>query len=131
MSKNRYNRPLIESEYYHIYNRGNNKENLFYSKKDYLSFLDKYSKYLNDFLDTFAYCLLPNHFHFFVRVKKDHIILEGKNLFTSKQFQKLFISHAHAINKQFKRKGSLFQKPFKRLPIESEPYFFANGVRPT
>ena len=62
--------PLYENGYYHIYNRGNNGENIFCKHENYLYFLKQYNHYLGDYLDTFAYCLLPNHFHLLVRVKE-------------------------------------------------------------
>ena len=55
--------PLEEGQFYHIYNRGNNRERLFYSTENYLFFLRRYDEYL------YAFCLLPNHFHLLVRVK--------------------------------------------------------------
>ena len=54
--------PLLFDTYYHIYNRGNNYGNLFYIERNYHYFLRKYWEYLNDFVDTLAYCLLKNHF---------------------------------------------------------------------
>ena len=53
----------------HIYNRGNNRENLFKEAKNYPYFLKLYSKHVERVASTFAYCLLRNHFHFFVRIK--------------------------------------------------------------
>ncbi len=49
---------LKEGNYYHIYNRGNNSENIFYEKANYQFFLKKYGKYCYSVLDTYAYCLL-------------------------------------------------------------------------
>ncbi len=132
-----YYSPLYPDKYYHIYNRGNNGENLFYKKENYFYFLKRYNYYLNDYLDTFAYCLLPNHFHLLVRVKPEVAFSEerlskfqkpGKSAPTpseavSEQFRKLFMSNAKGINKQESRTGSLFQKNFKRKPVEGEHYF--------
>lgn len=61
--------PLETGKYYHIYNRGINGCNLFYEEKNYHYFLEKYAHYMSGVLDTFAYCLMPNHFHLLVRVK--------------------------------------------------------------
>lgn len=57
--------------YYHIFNRGNNCENLFYTLENYNYFLRKYDYYLNDFIETYAYCLLPIHFHLLIHVQDD------------------------------------------------------------
>ena len=62
--------PLNPGYFYHIYNRGNNRENLFYKPGNYIYFLKKYDHYLNDYLETYAFCLLPNHFHLLVRAKE-------------------------------------------------------------
>lgn len=122
--------PLTPGSCYHIYNRGNNRENLFYKHENYLYFLRQYNYYLNDYLETFAYCLLPNHFHLLVRVKDPNHIPSLSDLecispaeTVSDQFRKLFMSYAKAINKQENRTGSLFQKNFKRKLVENERYF--------
>ncbi len=62
--------PLESGKYYHIYNRGINGTNLFFEERNYLYFLQKYSFYMDEVLETFAYCLLGNHFHLLVRVKE-------------------------------------------------------------
>jgi REP element-mobilizing transposase RayT len=54
---------------YHVYNRTNNKELLFRSDENREFFLQQFSNYLNPFVEVFCYCLLPNHFHFMIRVK--------------------------------------------------------------
>ena len=60
--------------YYHIYNRGNNGEQLFYTPENHYHFLRLYEKYIDPIADTYAWCLMGNHFHFLVRVKeKDEI----------------------------------------------------------
>lgn len=58
-----------EHSCYHIYNRGINGENLFVQEKNYYFFLNQWKKYLSPYFDVFAYCLMPNHFHFLVRVR--------------------------------------------------------------
>ncbi len=61
--------PLEPNCIYHIFNRGNNKEQIFFEEGNYRFFLQRYGKYMNGYLETFSYCLLSNHFHFMVRVK--------------------------------------------------------------
>ena len=63
--------PLERGKYYHIYNRGNNHEKLFYKKENYDYFLRKYDYYLSRWVDTYAFCLLPNHFHLLIKVKEE------------------------------------------------------------
>ena len=63
------------SSSYHIYNRTNNKELLFFHDGHRSFFLRRYSEILSPFCDTFAWILLPNHFHLLIRVKSLEDIL--------------------------------------------------------
>jgi len=60
---------LEEGKFYHIYNQGNNGENLFYNDNNYIYFLQKLDHYLSDFVDLYAFCLMPNHFHLLIKIK--------------------------------------------------------------
>ncbi len=55
--------PLEPGKYYHIYNRGNNRENIFKEDRNYAYFLKLYVFHVGPIADTYAYCLLRNHFH--------------------------------------------------------------------
>lgn len=55
---------LEPNKYYHIYNRGNNKERLFYSPDNYEYFLSKFNHHCFHVFNTYCYCLMSNHFHF-------------------------------------------------------------------
>lgn len=62
-------RELIPGEIYHIYNRSAGKKTIFHSDQDYHRFLLKMVEYKSKFpIDILAYCLMPNHFHFLVRI---------------------------------------------------------------
>ncbi len=61
--------PLQPGGYYHIYNRGNNREDLFREERNYRYFLQLYVYHVYPIADTFAYCLMRNHFHLLVRIK--------------------------------------------------------------
>ncbi|WP_423130326.1 transposase [Gaoshiqia sp. Z1-71] len=63
--------PLTYGHYYHIYNRGNNSCNIFREADNYEHFLELYDKYISPVADTFAWVLMPNHFHLLVRIKED------------------------------------------------------------
>ncbi len=61
---------LIPGEYYHIYNRGNNREDIFLEDKNYFYFLDLFKKYISPLADLYAYCLMKNHFHLLIKIKE-------------------------------------------------------------
>jgi len=65
---------LQYDRYYHIYNRGINGTNLFLEADNYSYFLELYSIYIEPIAETFAWCLMPNHFHFLIRVKAENEI---------------------------------------------------------
>jgi putative transposase len=108
---------------YHIYNRGINRGNIFFEEDNYYFFLRQFQKHMADYLDVFSYCLMPNHFHLFVRVKETVSMEKISNLnAVEKAFRNFFISYAKSINKRFDRTGALFQYKFKRKEIESDSY---------
>ena len=122
--------PLEPDKYYPLFNRANGNERIFRNPDNYKFFLKKYKQHISSICDTFCYCLMPNHFHFLIRIKDEYTLKglanfkEGITLdiFLSKQFSNLFSSYTQALNKQVNRKGSLFMRAFKRKPIEDEAY---------
>jgi REP element-mobilizing transposase RayT len=72
--------PLEPGRYYHIYNRGINSCDLFTEEENYTYFLNLYEKYIDPIADTFAWVLMPNHFHLLVRIKSEREIGIYKNL---------------------------------------------------
>jgi putative transposase len=62
--------PLQHGNYYHIYNRGNNREDLFRESDNYLHFLRLYEKYICPIAHTYAWVLMKNHFHLLVQIKE-------------------------------------------------------------
>ncbi len=111
---------LQHGQYYHIYNRGNNRQAIFMEERNYRHFLQLYARYVLPVADTFAYCLLPDHFHFLVRIKT----LDTPGIVKPSQgFSNLFNAYAKAINRAYERTGSLFQNPFGRKRVDSDAYF--------
>jgi putative transposase len=140
--------PLEPGIYYHIYNRGINGEYIFREERNYVHFLRLYTHHVEPIADTFAYCLLRNHFHLLVRIREtfevsgqsevgttlkvspDDQTLEVGRTFGSpetskvyRQFSNFFNAYAKAINKAYQRTGSLFEHRFGRIPITSDRYF--------
>ncbi|MDP2642125.1 MAG: transposase [bacterium] len=123
----------------HLYNRGNNRENIFYDEQDYKAFIFRIglglgfeSKELIDHpmaslpysriritnskkgcFKLHAFCLMKNHFHFLIEQCSDVPI--------SKLISKICTSYAMYINKKHKRVGHVFQDKFKAVLIEDEP----------
>jgi hypothetical protein len=119
--------PLIEGQYFHIYNRGVNSENLFKEERNYYYFLQQYKFYCHDVLETLSYSLLKNHFHLLVYVKENVELprKDGQGLFkmnASKQLGHFFNSYAQSINKSYNRTGPLFESPFERKLVDDESY---------
>ena len=138
---------LVPDHFFHVYNRTNNKELLFLDDEDRSRFLLSYFYYLSPMVDTFAYCLLPNHFHFLIKVKSlgeilrflrsrknpkptkiQKKFLQGTSseypahLIVQSQFHRFFTSYSMFIYNKWDREGNLFHRPFKRLPVQSERY---------
>lgn len=144
---------------YHVYNCTNNREQLFLSDENSFFFLRQYAKYISPFADTFAYNLLPNHFHFVCclhslekikqyvesvipekRLKSETAFLQEPekyfDLLIEAEFHRFFTSYSMAFNKMYARKGNLFQRGFKRLLIANDEqlcqalvYVHANAVK--
>lgn len=133
---------------YHIFARGNNRENIFIAPDNYRFFLDKYVQYIAPIADTYAYCLLRNHFHLLVRIKtleesakplsktprvfdatRDSMRADVEKPLGSRPratpsqtFSNFLNSYAKAINLMYGRTGSLFQHPFGRIAVTTETY---------
>lgn len=113
---------FVQGEFYHVYNRGNNKQIIFFNERNYLFFLKKVREQLLPFSEIIAYCLMPNHFHFLLRATEDG--LKERNSFGGKPMQELayrigilLSSYSQAINRQNKTTGSLFQQKTKAMVL--------------
>ena len=105
---------------YYIYNRGINKGDVFFETKNYVYFLNLNAKHVDPIADTYAWCLMKNHFHLLVKIKDESQISETKNPY--QYFSNLFNAYAKGINKTYGRTRSLFQKKFKRKLVDNEAY---------
>jgi len=124
----------IHDAFYHIYNRSSNDRNIFTNKWGYNFFLDKYQHYFSLYFDTYAYCLLPNHYHFLVKVKNEKEILpylesmertkainlylrgqDSINSLIEDQFRRFHSSYALKHNIKNRTRGQLFVNRHKRV----------------
>ncbi len=106
------------NEVYHIYNRGNNKQRIFFSEKNYQFFLNKVKIQLSPICKILSWCLMPNHFHFLIAATEKSCL--ERPTFGGKPMQELpykigvlLSSYSQAINKQNNTIGSLFQQKTK------------------
>jgi putative transposase len=113
---------LQPGKYYHIYNHAVGNLNFFKEQTNYEYFSGLYNKHVGIIADTYSYAYMPNHFHFLVRIKDEEVILNNKPAKPSLQFSKVFNAYAQAYNKMYRCRGTLFQRPFRRIPVEEEYY---------
>lgn len=98
---------------YHIYNRGNRKEDIFLNEDDCLFYLKRLKQNLQKHqVKLLAYCLMPNHLHLLVKQESDSPI--------SKFITALHTSYAKVFNKKYDKVGHLFQDRFKQVIVESD-----------
>jgi putative transposase len=124
---------IQQGHYYHIYNRGNNRMDIFFENENYSYFLKLYQKYIDPIAETFAWCLMKNHFHLLVRIKRIEevdgsqlhysTIEKPKLIDPSRQFSHLFNAYTQAINKKYNRTGKIFESTFERKRVSTEKYF--------
>jgi putative transposase len=110
-------RIYFENAFYHVFNRGLNKERIFRKDDDYRTFLQR----LQDLKrkkrydhSIFAYVLMPNHFH---------ILIQTKSIPIGKIMSSLSTSYAMYFNLKYKRVGMLFQNRFKSNLCQKDEYF--------
>jgi REP element-mobilizing transposase RayT len=115
--------PLENGKYYHIYNRGINSDILFKDNDNYNYFLKLYDTHIDPIAETFAWCLMKNHFHFLIRIKEVEEIKTAVKIQPSQSFSNLFNAYTKAFNKKYHRHGALFERPFRRKWVNYDNYF--------
>ena len=103
---------------HHVVQRGNNKEKVFFSRKDkeqYLSFLKKYSeKWKSPIL---AYCLMSNHVHLLAKP------YEEESLY--KMMQGLTLCYTQYVNRKYQRSGRLWESRYHSCIVDKDRYLWA------
>jgi hypothetical protein len=114
--------PLEHGFYYHIFNRGNNHENIFPQQRNYQYFMELWWKHIYPIADTLAFGLLRNHFHASVFVKYKEDLKDTKLKDPSQYFANFFNAYSRGVNNAIGRSGALFERPFERILITDEAY---------
>ena len=133
-------RLYVPGHYYHVYNRGVEKRNIFIDDEDYRVMLDYLKvalspdedlddidlshtgtrrlrrKKIDEKVDLLAYCLMPNHFHFLFYLHDEEGIQE--------LMQSIMTGYVMYFNKKYDRVGSLFQGKYKASHIDNEAYLW-------
>jgi REP element-mobilizing transposase RayT len=109
--------------FYHIFNRGNNRENLFPQERNYNYFLELWWKHTSQIAETHAYCLLKNHFHatVFIKYQED---LTGAALSLSKCFRESPPDLGHDPRKRPDGKEAV--ENLSGLKLKQPSQYFAN-----
>jgi len=128
---------------YHVYNQGNNRQKIFFSRENYLFFLKKIKIHILPHADIVAWCLMPNHFHLMIYVKDVSVcsihgvtsshpvnmqsrpVSRGNEINLNNNIAIMLRSYTRAINKQFDRSGNLFREATK-----AECLTKINGITP-
>lgn len=98
---------------YHVLNRGNDRKTIFHTASDFEEFLLILAAARMRYpVEIFAFCLMPNHFHFVVR-PRDHDTL-------ARWVHWLLTTHAQAHRRSYETAGHLWQGRFKTFPIEHD-----------
>ena len=106
---------FTQGHYYHIYNRGAGRHNLFIEQDNYLYILQKMKEYLTKFsLVMIAYCLMPNHYHSLLR--------QDGQILASELPKRLFGGYSRAVQRRYDWTGTLFEGRFQARHVGNENY---------
>jgi REP element-mobilizing transposase RayT len=105
--------PFIPGQYYHIYNRAIAGNLLFREEQNYPFFLSRIEKYILPAAELIAFCLMPNHYHFILKLKTNNI---------STPMKRMALSYVKSFNLVYDQSGHLFQGPFQRIHITDLNY---------
>ena len=99
----------------HAFNRGVNREQIFYTPHGYALFMNLIQKYLDAFsVNVLAYCLMPNHFHLILRQNKPYAVALFMHM--------VCMHYANALNQWLRRSGHLFGSRYKLIPVDDPIY---------
>ncbi len=109
---------LCVGEFYHVYNRGANRQQAFFEPENYTFFLRKLRQYVTHrspapAAEVVAYCLMPNHYHLLVRILAREF---------SEAMRSFGQAYVQAINRRYNRSGPLFEGRFQALLVDRREY---------
>ncbi|MFN8445063.1 MAG: transposase [Caldilineaceae bacterium] len=106
---------FVQGQYYHVFNRGINRQSIFRDDDDFIAFLTRIKKHCIRFkIVVIAYCLMPNHFHFLMRQDGEIPVRKAIELTGNG-----YVQH---YNHRHKRTGTLFEGRFKALLVDDDEY---------
>ena len=109
---------FIQGEYFHLYNRAVDGTLLFIEKDDSRYFIDKMIPKIKEYsASVFAYCLMPNHFHFLIKQNSDKAIFQIFN-----DVNNSYVKH---FNFNYKRRGRLYQGNLNHKQVKDDKYLIA------
>ncbi len=117
------------NQIYHIYNRGNIKQPIFFKPENYTYFLEKVRKFILPHCEILSYCLMPNHFHF--QIYSDERTTQTKRIGTTERnvlsegIRNLLQTYTKAINIQNTTTGSLFQQNTKAKCLSDGSIYYS------
>jgi len=100
--------------YYHVFNRGANRQEIFRSMENYLYLIDIARRFAEKGIQIIVYCLMPNHYHFLLRQENNYSI--------SRFIQEVFNIYSKTFNRMYHRKGTLFEGPFRAKEVLEEKH---------
>ena len=111
----RRNISFLPNQYYHVYNRGANRADIFRNDKDYVFLLKQVKEHLEEYAITvIAYCLMSNHYHFLLRQNAEAKINDF--------MQKVFFIYSSSFNTIHNRSGTLLEGPFRAIWVDKIEY---------
>ncbi len=108
-------RDLVDGGIYHILNRGNGRQKVFYKDADYAAFLGLFQLMQENYaIDLYAYCLMPNHYHLVVKLKEAEEFSNGMRWFKT--------THVRRYHKHYKTSGHLWQGRYKNFAVKDDDH---------
>ena len=102
-------------QYYHVYNRGADRQPIFFEAENYPFLIGLFKKYAPELqIAVIVYCLMPNHYHLLLR--QDGETAAGKLPGAA------FNSYTKAVNKRYERTGTLFEGRYKAVHVERDEH---------